>query len=281
MDTTSRPFKLKCYLAVIQDAGLVLRIKKTSFAKPEVKFVGHIIGSGKHRPDPDKLSAVTEMIRPHTKSDVRKILGFFSYFRSYVPQFAQIAKVLTDLTQKDKPTKVIWTEIEEIAFRELKYRLCEECARIQLYIVDCSKPFGLLVDASGFTVGACLIQWDEQGGELPCSFASSKLNGSMLSWSTIEREAYGVIWALNKFRTWIFGAEITVFSDHNPLTYLTLNSPKSAKLTRWSLALFEFSVLWKYRKGKNHEVADCLSWVVVNHILRNRCSRRGKPNTFV
>jgi len=198
---------LKRYLTVIQDAGLVLHIKKTSFAKPEVKFVGPIIGSGKHRPDPDKLSAVTEMTRPHTESDVRKIIGFFSYFRSYVPQFAQIAKVLTDLTQKDKPTVVIWTEIEESAFRELKHRLCE--------------------DASGFAVGACLIQRDEQGEELPCSFASSKLSGSMLSWSTIEREAYGVTWASNKFRTWIFGAEITVFSDHNPLTYLTLHSPKS------------------------------------------------------
>jgi len=96
---------LKRYLTVIQDADLVLHIKKTSFAKPEVKFVGHIIGSGKHRPDPDKLSAVTEMTRPHTKSDVRKIIGFFPYFCSYVPQFAQIAQVLTDLTQKDKLKK--------------------------------------------------------------------------------------------------------------------------------------------------------------------------------
>jgi len=76
-------------------------------AKPEVKFVGHIIDSVKHRLDPDKLSAVSEMTRTPTKSDARKIIGLFSYFRSYVLQFAQIAKVLTDLRQKDKPTKVI------------------------------------------------------------------------------------------------------------------------------------------------------------------------------
>ena len=224
---------LKRYLTVIREAGLVLHMKKTSFAMSEVKFVGHIIGSGKHRPDPDKLSAVAGMSKPETKRDVRRIIGFFSYFRSYLPHFAHTSKVLTDLTQKEKPTKVVWTEVEEKAFQELKRQLCEECTRIQLYTVDYGKPFGLLVDASGFAVESCHIQWDEEGKERPIAFASAKLAGAQLAWSTIEREAYGVIWALNKFRTWIFGAETTVFCDHNPLTYLTLNSPKSAKLTRY------------------------------------------------
>ena len=190
---------------------------------------------------------------------MRKIIGFFSYFKSYIPQFAFVSKVLTDLTQKDKPTKVIWTDVEESAFQELKRRLCEECTRIQLHTVDFGKPFGLLVDASGFAVGACLIQWEEDGREKPIAFASAKLAGAQLAWSTIEREAHGVIWALNRFRTWIFGSETTVFCDHNPLTYLTLNSPKSAKLTRCSLALTEFQITFKYRRGQNHEVADCLS----------------------
>ena len=124
--------------------------------------------------------------------------------------------------------------------------------------MDYGKPFGLLVDASGFAVGSCLIQWDDEGKERPIAFTSAKA-GAQLEWSIIEREAYGVIWALNKFRTWIFGAETTVFCDHNPLTYLTLNSPKSAMLTRWTLSLSEFRLKFKFRKGQNNEVADCLS----------------------
>jgi len=169
---------LKRYLTVIREAGLVLHMKKTSFAMSEVKFVGHIIGSGKHRPDPDKLSAVAGMSRPETKRDVRRIIGFFSYFRSYLPHFAHTSNVLTDLTQKEKPTKVVWTEVEEKAFQELKRQLCEECTRIQMYTVDYGKPFGLLVDVSGFAVGSCLIQWDEEGKERPIAFASAKLAGA-------------------------------------------------------------------------------------------------------
>jgi hypothetical protein len=59
----------------------------------------------------------------------------------------------------------------------------------------------------------------------------------------------------------IFGSEVTVYVDHNPLTYLTESAPKSAKLTRWLLALQEFSITKVYKKGVDNKVADCLSRV--------------------
>ena len=62
-----------------------------------------------------------------------------------------------------------------------------------------------------------------------------------------------------KYRDVIFGAHITVFVDHNPLTYLTASAPKSAKLTRWLLALQEYNLTIKYKKGVNNKVADYLS----------------------
>ena len=112
------------------------------------------------------------------------------------------------------------------------------------------------VDASKYAVGACLTQWNEDGSERPISFASSKLSGSQLSWAAIEKEAYAVVWALNKFRTWCFGVPIVVL---NPLTYLTSGATKSAKLTRWSLAMQEYNVTFKYRWGSLNVVPDFLS----------------------
>jgi len=50
-----------------------------------------------------------------------------------------------------------------------------------------------------------------------------------------------------------------VYSDHNPLQYLIESAPKSAKLMRWSLALQEFSLTFKYKSGKTNAAADCLS----------------------
>ena len=80
-----------------------------------------------------------------------------------------------------------------------------------------------------------------------------------MGWATVKREAYAVIWALNRFRDIIFGAKITIYCDHNPLQYIRECAPKSAKLLRWSLALQEFDIDFQYKKGSNNVVADWLS----------------------
>ena len=131
--------------------------------------------------------------------------------------------------------------------------------KTNLHIAQWGKPFGIHTDASNTAVGSCLIQWDHLGNERPIAFASAKLSGAQLAWAAVEKEAYAVVWSLNKFRTWIFGAPITIFADCNPLTYLTASAPKSAKLTRWALALQEFEITFKFKKGLENTVADYLS----------------------
>jgi len=87
------------------------------------------------------------------------------------------------------------------------------------------------------------------GREHPIAFASQKLSGSQLNWAIIEKEAYAIIWALNKFRDIVYGAHIIIRCDHNPLQYIRECAPKSAKLLRWALALQEFDVDVQYTKG--------------------------------
>jgi len=72
---------LRAFLTEIRNSGLTLNVKKCSFAKPEVKFIGHVIGSGRNSPDEQKLATITNISRPITKLDVRRVLSFFSYFQ--------------------------------------------------------------------------------------------------------------------------------------------------------------------------------------------------------
>ena len=58
----------------------------------------------------------------------------------------------------------------------------------------------LHTDASGKAVGATLGELDEKGVEQPLAFASQKLTETQMVWATIEREAYAIIWTLNRFR---------------------------------------------------------------------------------
>jgi len=154
------------------------------------------------------------------------------------------------------PNQITWTSDHQQAFNKLKACLCNAT---KLHVVEYGKPCGILVDASGIVVGCCLIQWDEKGMEKPIAFASSKLTATETKWSTIERESYAVMFALRKFRNFVFGARIQIFSDHNPLLYLKESTPKSAKLTRWALGLQEFDIIWSYRPGSKNQAADCLS----------------------
>ena len=110
------------------------------------------------------------------------------------------------------------------------------------------QPYILHTDSSGKAVGASLGQLDENGVEQPLAFASQKLTPAQQVWSTIERDAYAVIWALNKYRNLIFGHRVTVYSDHNPLQCIRECAPKSAKLLHCSFALQEFDLDFVYKK---------------------------------
>jgi hypothetical protein len=72
--------QLRAFLTEIRKSGLTLNLKKCSFAKSEVKFLGHVVGSGRHRPDEEKLSSVADLSRPVTKREVRRTLGFSLLF---------------------------------------------------------------------------------------------------------------------------------------------------------------------------------------------------------
>ncbi|GFX75484.1 retrovirus-related Pol polyprotein from transposon 17.6 [Trichonephila clavipes] len=181
-----------------------------------------------------------------------------AYCRSYIDDVAVFSKTWE---QHIKHLCVVFQTIQRVGFTiNLKSTTVKAPS---LYTPDLSKPYQLYTDASVTAIGACLSQNDEKGKENPIAFFSKKLTKTQTRWATIEREAYAVIEALKRFDSWIFGAEIEVISDHNPLTYLTLTTPQSAKLTRWALALQRYNIAISYRKGVKHGNADTLSRLLI------------------
>lgn len=260
------------YLNAIRESGFTLGIGKCEFAKPHVKFLGHVIGSGERRVDPAKVETVRGLREPETKTQARQLLGFISFFRDYIPDFAKHAKPLTDLTGKRSPERIVVSAEVREALKALKELLCEATVK-PLFIIDVKQPFSLFVDCCDYAVGAVLTQSRVSGTgilykDYPIAFASSKLTSTQQRWATIEKEAYAALWGLQKFKFWLYGAKVTLYSDHNPLTYLTETVPKSSKLVRWALALSEFNVTFVYRAGRLNEAADCVSRMVYS---RDEC----------
>jgi len=249
---------LEQFLQTISNAHITLNIKKCKFAQSQVKFCGEIIGSGKRRIDPEKIQIIEKIRAPTNKTELRQLLGLFSFFRKYIPHYADTAYLLTDLTKKSVPNKLPWLDVHQQALNKLKQFLIE-AAKLSLAIIDFNKPFDIFVDASEKSVSGILTQQDSNGHYSPIAFFSQKLNDTQHKWSTVEREAYAVVVALRKYRSWLFRCLVQIHSDHNQLTYLTDSVPRSAKLMRWALALQEFQIEFKYRKGKCNLADDCLS----------------------
>jgi len=254
---------LERFLQTISRAHITLNIKKCKFAQHQVKFCGEFVGSGQRKIDPSKVEVIESIQAPTTKTELRQILGLFSFFREYIPRYAEVVLSLTDLTKKNVPDQLPWSHIHDETLAKLKQAL-SEAARSNLTVVDFSKPYDIFVDASEKAVSGILTQQDTKKQYAPIAFFSQKLNDTQRKWSTVEREAYAVIVALRKYRSWLFRSVVRVHSDHNPLTYITDTAPRSAKLMRWALGLQEFQVEFKYRKGTNNLAADCLSRLATN-----------------
>ncbi|XP_064469813.1 uncharacterized protein LOC135384546 [Ornithodoros turicata] len=221
---------LRAVFGALRKAGLTIAAEKCPVAQGSIPYLGRIIGSGRHAPDPEKLAAISGLKRPR---DVRSALGLFGYYREYIPNYAELALPLTALTGKRVSNVVPWVKEAEKAFENLKDAFSSATA---LATPDPSKPYWLYTDASDYAVGACLSQVSE-GREVPISFASHKLSPTQQRWATIEKEAFAIIWGLWRYDNWLYGAEVFVVSNHNPLSYLTESTPHSAKLMRWALAL--------------------------------------------
>ena len=243
-------------LARLEKAGLTVKPAKCVIGADAIPFVGQDIGRGWKKPQDEKIRAITEVPVPKTKKEVRAFVGLVGFYRSYIRDFASIAKPLTDLTKK-KHSVVKWSGECETAFRELKRLLSEGPV---LKVVDLKRKFVLQTDASDVGVGAALLQeYDE--GLFPVAFASKKLSSAERNYSVIERECLAIVWGIQKFYVYLYGVSFVVETDHQPLECLKRSTGGNGRILRWTLYLQNFSFTIRAIRGSENVVADYLSRV--------------------
>ena len=91
----------------LRNAGLKLKSKKCTFLRKEVLYLGHLVSREGIATDPGKISKVAGWPVPTTVQEVERFLGFDSYYRQFIRDFAEIAKPLYWLTERNFPFK--WT----------------------------------------------------------------------------------------------------------------------------------------------------------------------------
>ena len=98
-----------------------------------------------------------------------------------------------------------------------------------------------MCDASDFAVGAVLGQTKDRK-HYTISYASKTLSGPQLNYTTTEKELLVVVFAIDKFRSYLVGAKIIIYSDHAALKYLLTKKDAKPRLIRWILLLQDFDI---------------------------------------
>lgn len=274
---------LRRVLRVLKDHGVKLRPAKCELFKREVRYVGRLVSEDGVRIDPKDLEAVLSLKgqKPTTVGELRRLLGFLSYYRTFIQDFSRIAKPLYELLQSrgtiaaeeqnksgevgkrgnqlPSRVKVEWTSVHQGVLERLIEALTTPPV---LAYPNFELPFVLHTDASEQGLGAVLYQ--QQEGQLRViSYGSRTLTPAERSYRlhSGKLEFLALKWAVcEKFRDYLFYApHFTVFTDNNPLTYVLRTAKLNAVGHRWVGELADFRFDIRYRPGKVNMDADMLS----------------------
>jgi len=158
------------------------------------------------------------------------------------------------------------------AFNTLKAKLV---SALVITTPDWGQEFELMCDACDYAVGAVLGQ---RKGRMfhTIYYASKVLNDAQINYATTEKELLTIVYALEKFRSYLVGSKIVIYTDHTIIKYLLRKADSKPRLIRWILLLQEFDLVIKDKKGSENMVADHLSRLVNEEVTLKEAEIKDK-----
>ncbi|GJY88693.1 reverse transcriptase domain-containing protein [Tanacetum coccineum] len=194
-----------------EDTNLSLNWEKSHFMVKEGIVLGHKISKSGIEVDRAKVEVIAKLPHPTTVKGVHSFLGHAGFYRRFIQDFSKIARPMTHLLEKETPFFFSKECIE--SFNTLKRKLTE--API-LIAPDWDLPFELMCDASDFAIGAVLGQRKNKHFQ-PIHYASKTMTEAQAHYTTTEKELLAVVYAFEKFRSYLILSKSIVYTDHSAI----------------------------------------------------------------
>ncbi|KAL8103703.1 hypothetical protein AgCh_028050 [Apium graveolens] len=219
--------------------------KKCIFGKVEIAYLGHPQGVAV---DSEKVKAVSSWPIPKNLRELRGFLGLSDYYRKFIRNYASIAFALTEQLKKDC---FGWNEAATRSFDNLKKALISAPV---LVMPDFNLPFAIETDASGYGLGAVLLQ-----REHPVAFFSKTLGTRARLKAIYEKELMTIVLSVQKWRPYLLGHPFIIRTDQKSLKFLLEQREIGLDYQRWVSKLMGYQFKIEYKPGIVNNAADALS----------------------
>jgi hypothetical protein len=185
---------------------------------------------------------------------LRKFLGICNFHQQFILNYSSYVEPLLLLLRKGN--KWQWTDALQQAFETLRAKFAHS---IQLIHPDEQKGWIINADASGRAIGSVLLQERDDGGFSIVSAASRVLNRTEQRYTTCEEELLAIGYALQRFRIYIYGRKVTLFTDNKALLFLHRCNITSNRAAGWMVQIQEYDLEIRHIRGVQNHLAGILS----------------------
>jgi hypothetical protein len=238
----------------LTENGLTINLSKCKFFKKSIKFLGHVIDSKGVSPDPDRIASIQTYPAPNNQKQLRQFLGTVNFHHRFIIGYGEYIAPLLPLLKKGVKWK--WTGDHEEAFVRLRRAFA---ASIHLSHPRNDLPYVVYTDASCYAISGILMQVDEEGRTSIISTASRVLLPPERRYTTCEQELLAVVYALQKFRLYVYGSKIKLHTDNKSLSFLKRCAITSNRVARWMVLIQEYDLDIVHIAGCKNHFADTLS----------------------
>nr|GEZ38334.1 reverse transcriptase domain-containing protein [Tanacetum cinerariifolium] len=205
---------LEKMLKQCENTKLALNWEKSHFMVKEGIVLGHKISKKGIEVDKAKIKVISKLPHPTTVKGIRSFFGHAGFYRRFIKDFSKISRPMTHILEKNSP--FIFSNDCIQAFRTIKENLTE--API-LIAPNWDQSFELMCDASDYAVGAVLGQRVEKHFR-PIYYACKTMTQAETNYMTTEKEMLAVVYAFEKFHSYLIMNKSIVYTDHSALKYL-------------------------------------------------------------
>lgn len=245
---------LDTVLQILNQSGFKLKLKKCSFLKGSINFLGHEIGPNGISPGLAKVECVKKFKRPENAHEIRQFLGLAGYFRKFVENFAVIALPLTKLTRKNVTFE--WGENQEASFCKLKEMLIGKPILVPF---NPQLEIQIHTDASSKGLGGIFFQVQPDKSLKPVAYFSRVTSSAEQVYHSYELETLAVIESLKRFRIYLIGQKFKIITDCAAVRYTFSKKDLVARIARWWLSIQDYNFEIEHRPGLAMKHVDALS----------------------